>query len=116
MDVIWIASRCGLCGTVRLFSKEFETSIRKWFEHPPGLPLGPLFAAEQSPPRRGDVGEHWVSHVYVCVTPQDHLPNVVSKVEEVRELRSRPALASSAGITATSLRGSGGEPGNPFLW
>jgi len=29
--------------------------------------LGPLFAAEQSQTRQGDVGEHWASLVYACL-------------------------------------------------
>ena len=33
----------------------------------PGLPLGPLFAAEQSQPRRGGVAEHWASLGYACL-------------------------------------------------
>ena len=28
--------------------------------------LGPLFAAEQSQPRRGDFAEHWASLDYAC--------------------------------------------------
>jgi len=77
--------------------------------------MGPLFAAEQSQPRRGVVGEHWASLVYLCFAPEISRPMSLTGVETVRELRSRPALASSAG-NRTSSRGSGGEPGNPFLW
>jgi hypothetical protein len=42
-------------------------------------------------------------------------PNIRDGMKTVRELRSRPALASSAG-NRTSLRGSGGEPGSPFFF
>ena len=39
--------------------------------------LGPLFAAEQSQPRRGDVAEHWASLVYTRLPVK--LPRLMGK-------------------------------------
>jgi hypothetical protein len=77
--------------------------------------MGPLFAAEQSQTRQGDVGEHWASLNRACYTPEQFTPDEGAEAQTVRELRSRPAWSSSAG-NRTSSRGGGGEPGNPFLW
>ena len=59
--------------------------------------LGPLFAAEQSQTRQGDVGEHWASLVYACFTPAITRPMSVNSIEPVRELRRPPGRSSSAG-------------------
>jgi len=59
--------------------------------------LGPLFAAEQSQTRQGDVGEHWASLDRACYTPEQFTPDEGADALMVRELRSRPAWASSAG-------------------
>jgi hypothetical protein len=74
---------------------------------------GPLFAAEQSQPRWGVVGEHWASLVYACLT------NKNSRLMHVQSRRRRASCAAAPTWRAaqghhTSLRGSGGEPGRPF--
>ena len=63
----------------------------------PGFLLGPLFAAEQSQTRQGDVGEHWASLDRACYIPEQFTPDEGAEAQTVRELRSRPAWSSSAG-------------------
>jgi len=75
--------------------------------------LGPLFAAEQSQTRQGDVGEHWASLDCDCYAREQFTPDECAEALTTHELRSRPAWSSSAG-NRTSSRGSGGEPGIPF--
>ena len=80
------------------------------------LPLGPLFAAEQSQPGRGVVGEHWASLVYASLIRIDRAPDDFNSIESVRELRSRPAWSSSAGEPLQVYEVAAANRGFPFLW
>jgi len=68
----------------------------------PFLLLGPLRAAEQSQPRRGDVGEHCLSFVCACSTSTGRPPDIVSRDGKCARAAQPPRLGEQRRNTATS--------------